>query len=195
MDSILFQGRARNKYILSHVRQILDNKLVRQSYMPVFHSEKYITMTSRENSNNQVSSEQKISEMLQQSKILEAYMKDILGKEATVSRLITEAHLASEAIQGLSSANQEESLIPIGIGVFLKVTIPQVTNLLVSVGSGVTIEKSKENAKNYVESRIKEFELALQQIQSQKEQIAMRMNQLQNEVNVEMQKAQRPPNQ
>jgi prefoldin alpha subunit len=112
-----------------------------------------------------------------------------------VSRLITEAHLASEAIQGLSSANQEESLIPIGIGVFLKVTIPQVTNLLVSVGSGVTIEKSKENAKNYVESRIKEFELALQQIQSQKEQIAMRMNQLQNEVNVEMQKAQRPPNQ
>jgi len=151
-------------------------------------------MTSRENSNNQLSSEQKISEMLQQSKILEAYMNDILGKEATVSRLITEAHLASEAIQGLSSANQQESLIPIGIGVFLKVTVPQVTNLLVSVGSGVTIEKSKENAKNYVESRIKEFELALQQIQSQKEQIAMRMNQLQNEVNVEMQKAQRPTN-
>lgn len=153
-------------------------------------------MTSRENSNsnNQISSEQKISEMLQQSKILEAYMNDILGKEATVTRLITEAHLASEAIQGLSSADQQESLIPIGIGVFLKVTVPQVTNLLVSVGSGVTIEKSKENAKNYVESRIKEFELALQQIQSQKEQIAMRMNQLQNEVNVEMQKAQRPPN-
>lgn len=132
--------------------------------------------------------------MLQQSKILEAYMNDILTKEATVSRLITEAHLTSEAIQGLSSTNQEESLIPIGIGVFLKVTVPQVTNLLVSVGSGVTIEKSKENAKNYVESRIKEFELALKQIQSQKEQIAMRMNQLQNDVNVEMQKAQRPAN-
>ena len=151
-------------------------------------------MTSRENSNSQISSEQKISEMLQQSKILEAYMNDILGKEATVSRLITEAHLASEALQGLSSTAEQESLIPIGIGVFLKVKVPQVTNLLVSVGSGVTIEKSKENAKNYVESRIKEFELALQQIQSQKEQIAMRMNQLQNEVNVEMQKAQKPPN-
>jgi prefoldin alpha subunit len=151
-------------------------------------------MTSRENSNSQISSEQKISEMLQQSKLLEAYMNDILGKEATVSRLITEAHLASEAIQGLSSTDEQDSLIPIGIGVFLKVKVPQVTNLLVSVGSGVTIEKSKENAKNYVESRIKEFELALQQIQSQKEQIAMRMNQLQNEVNVEMQKAQRPPN-
>lgn len=151
-------------------------------------------MTSRENSKEQISSEQKISEMLQQSKILEAYMNDILTKEGTVTRLITEGHLASEAIQELSSTTQDESLVPIGIGVYLKVTVPQVTNLLVNVGSGVTIEKSKENAKNYVELRIKEFELALKQLQSQKEQIAMRMNQLQNEVNVEMQKSQRPPN-
>ena len=151
-------------------------------------------MASRENSNEQISSEQKISEMLQQSKILEAYMNDILTKEATVTRLITEVHLASEAIQQLSSTNQDESLVPIGIGVFLKVTVPQVRNLLVNVGSGVTIEKSKENAKDYVELRIKEFELALKQIQSQKEQIAMRMNQLQNEVNVEMQKSQRTTN-
>lgn len=151
-------------------------------------------MTSRENSKDQISSEQKISEMLQQSKILEAYMNDILTKESTVTRLITEAHLASEAIQELSSTTQEESLVPIGIGVYLKVTVPQVRNLLVNVGSGVTIEKSKENAKNYVELKIKEFDLAFKQLQSQKEQIAIRMNQLQNEVNTEMQKSQRAQN-
>jgi prefoldin alpha subunit len=149
-------------------------------------------MTSRENSKDQISTEQKISEMLQQSKILEAYLNDILAKESTVTRLITEAHLASEAIQELSITNHEESLVPIGIGIYLKVAVPQVRNLFVNVGSGVTIEKSKENTKNYVESKIKEFELALQQLQSQKEQIAVRMNQLQNEINVEMQKSQTP---
>ena len=149
-------------------------------------------MTSRENSKDQISTEQKISEMLQQSKILEAYLNDILAKESTVTRLITEAHLASEAIQELSTTNQEESLVPIGIGIYLKVTVPQVRNLFVNVGSGVTIEKSKENTKNYVELKIKEFELALQQLQSQKEQIAVRMNRLQNEINVEMQKSQTP---
>jgi prefoldin alpha subunit len=149
-------------------------------------------MTSRENSKGQISTEQKISEMLQQSKILEAYLNDILAKESTVTRLITEAHLASEAIQELSTTNQEESLVPIGIGIYLKVTVPQVRNLFVNVGSGVTIEKSKENTKNYVESKIKEFELALKQLQSQKEQIAVRMNQLQNEINAEMQKSQTP---
>ena len=149
-------------------------------------------MTSRENSKDQISTEQKISEMLQQSKILEAYLNDILAKESTVTRLITEAHLASEAILELSTTNHEESLVPIGIGIYLKVAVPQVRNLFVNVGSGVTIEKSKENTKNYVESKIKEFNLALQQLQSQKEQIAVRMNQLQNEINAEMQKSQTP---
>lgn len=149
-------------------------------------------MTSSDNSKDRISTEQKISEMLQQSKILEAYLNDILAKESTVTRLITEAHLASEAIQELSTINHEESLVPIGIGIYLKVTVPQVRNLFVNVGSGVTIERSKENTKNYVESKIKEFELALQQLQSQKEQIAVRMNQLQNEINVETQKSQTP---
>ncbi len=151
-------------------------------------------MTSRENSKDQVSSEQKISEMLQQSKILEAYMNDILVKESTVTRLITEAHMASEAIQELSTDRQEESLVPIGIGIYLKVTVPDVRNLFVNIGSGVTIEKSKDNTKSYVESKIKEFEIAFKQLNSQKEQIAMRMNQLQNEINSEMQNSQRTPN-
>ena len=150
-------------------------------------------MASPDNS-NQVSAEQKVNEMIQQSKILEAYMNDILTKESTVNRLIAEAHLASEAIQELSaSAKQEESLVPIGIGIYLKVSVPTVTNLLVNVGSGVTIEKSKENTKNYVELKLKEFELASKQLQSQKEQVAMRMNQLQNEINTEIQKSQPPP--
>ena len=150
-------------------------------------------MASPDNS-NQVSAEQKVNEMIQQSKILEAYINDILTKESTVNRLIAEAHLASEAIQELSaSAKQEESLVPIGIGIYLKVSVPTVTNLLVNVGSGVTIEKSKENTKNYVELKLKEFELASKQLQSQKDQVAMRMNQLQNEINTEIQKSQHPP--
>jgi len=150
-------------------------------------------MASPDNA-NQGSAEQKVNEMIQQSKILEAYMNDILTKESTVNRLIAEAHLASEAIQELSaSAKQEESLVPIGIGIYLKVSVPTVTNLLVNVGSGVTIEKSKENTKNYVELKLKEFELASKQLQSQKDQVAMRMNQLQNEINTEIQKSQHPP--
>ena len=68
-------------------------------------------MASTDNSKDQVSAEQKVNEMLQQSKILEAYMNDILTKESTVNRLIAEAHLASEAIQELSSSLSRKNLL------------------------------------------------------------------------------------
>ena len=48
--------------------------------------------------NQQAAIEQKINEMVQQSRILEAYMNETITREATVTRLIGEARLASSAI-------------------------------------------------------------------------------------------------
>ena len=104
--------------------------------------------------------EQRINEMVQQSRILEAYMNDIVTKEATIVRLIEEARLAASALHNIVPENQTESLVPVGVGVYMKALIPPIDKLLVNVGAGVTIEKSKQDAINYVESRIKEFEVA-----------------------------------
>jgi len=61
--------------------------------------------------------------------------------------------------------------------------VPPIKNLLINVGAGVTIEKTKLDATNYVEAKIKEFELALSQLLSQKQQIAARMEQIQSQIN------------
>jgi prefoldin alpha subunit len=133
--------------------------------------------------NPQAAAEQKISEMVQQSRILEAYMNDIISREATVTRLIQEARLASSAIQSIAGESEIESLTPVGIGVYIRALIPPVTKLLVNVGAGVTIEKNKEDAISYIESRIKEFEVTLRQLANQKHQIEMRMEQIQGQIN------------
>ena len=143
---------------------------------------------------NKSAIEQRVNELVQHSRTLELYLNEVLERESTVTKLIEEARLASYALQNIPLDKENEALMPIGVGVYLKTNIPSIDKLLVNIGAGVTIEKTHQDTLNYIESRIKEFELALQQIQSQKEQIAMRMNQLQNEVNVEMQKAQKPPN-
>ena len=54
--------------------------------------------------------QQRINEMVQQSRILEAYMNDIVAKEATAFRLIEEARLASAALHGIVADNQTEAL-------------------------------------------------------------------------------------
>jgi len=133
--------------------------------------------------------EQKINELVEQSRILEAYMNDIITREAAVTRLMGEARLASAAIQKIVDESEVESLTPVGIGVYIKTLIPPIKKLLINVGAGVTIEKTKEDTVNYVEARIKEFELGLRQLLSQKQQIAVRMEQIQAQINQILQQA------
>ncbi|MBD0299453.1 MAG: prefoldin subunit alpha, partial [Nitrososphaera sp.] len=109
--------------------------------------------------------EQRINELVQQSRILEAYMNDIMTRQVTVSKLMEEAHLASNTIQSIISESDVESLMPIGIGVYVKTTVPPIKKLLINLDAGVAIEKSREDALNYVETRIKEYEVAARQLE------------------------------
>ncbi|MDP8915153.1 MAG: prefoldin subunit alpha [Thermoproteota archaeon] len=127
--------------------------------------------------------EQRINELVQQSRILEAYMNDIVAKESTAMRLIEEARLASSAMNNLTAGDQSESLVPVGIGVYVRALIPPVDRLLVNVGAGISIEKNKQDTLNYIESRIKEFETASRQLAGQKQQIELRMDQIQEQIN------------
>jgi prefoldin alpha subunit len=136
--------------------------------------------------------EQKINELVQQSRILEAYMNDIMTRQLTVSKLMEEAHLASNTIQNITSESDVESLMPIGIGVYVKTTVPPIKKLLINLDAGVAIEKSREDALNYVETRIKEYEVAARQLEAQRQEIAMRINQLQSQINQMIQAAQQP---
>ena len=137
----------------------------------------------------QAAADQKISEMVQQSRILEAYMNDTITREATVTKLIEEARLASSAVQNVMDESEVESLMPVGIGVYMKALVPPVKKLLVNVGAGVVMENNREDTVNYIESRIKEFETALSQLYSQKQQIEMRMEQIQKQVNQMLQQS------
>jgi prefoldin alpha subunit len=94
-----------------------------------------------------------------------------------------EAHLASNAVQNIADESDIESLAPVGIGVYMKALIPPVKKLLINLGAGVAIEKSREDTLNYIESKIREFEIALRQLVNQKQQIETRMEQIQNQIN------------
>jgi prefoldin alpha subunit len=134
--------------------------------------------------------EQRINELVQQSRILEAYMNDIMTRQLTVNKIMEDAHLASTTIQNITSQSDVESLMPIGIGVYVKTTVPPIKKLLINFDAGVAIEKNREDALNYVEARIKEFEVASRQLEAQRQEIAMRINQLQSQINQMIQAAQ-----
>jgi prefoldin alpha subunit len=115
-------------------------------------------------------------------------MNDIITREAAVTRLMGEARLASAAVQKIVDEKEVESLTPVGIGVYIKTLVPPIRKLLINVGAGVTIEKTKEDTVNYVEAKIKEFELGLRELLNQKQQLAIRMEQIQAQINQMLQK-------
>jgi prefoldin alpha subunit len=140
-------------------------------------------------SGEQAALEQKVNEMMQQARVLEAHLNEIIAREAAVNRLLEEARLASSAVQEVQSETEVESYVPVGVGVHMKVSVPPVKKLLINIGAGVAVEKSREDTINYIESRLKEFEIALKQLMGQKQQVSLRMEQIQVQVNEMVQRA------
>ena len=140
-------------------------------------------------SGEQAALEQKINEMMQQARVLEVHLNEIIAREAAVSRLLQEAKLASSAVQEVQAETEVDSYVPVGVGVHMKVSIPPVKRLLINIGAGVAVEKSREDTINYIESRLKEFEIALKQLMEQKHQVSLRMEQIQVQVNEMVQRA------
>lgn len=138
---------------------------------------------SKANTPQKSAIEQRINELVQHSRTLELYLNEVLERETTVTKLIEEARLASYALQNIPLDKENEALMPIGVGVYLKTNIPSIDKLLVNVGAGVTIEKTREDTLHYIESRIKEFEIGLNQLRDQKKQITSQLEQIQQQVN------------
>ena len=130
-----------------------------------------------------VNMEQTVNDLVQESKLLESYYSDIVAKESILHRLYEESHSSFEALRSLSSESEIQSLVPLGIGVYVKSLIYPVEKVLVNIGAGVVVEKKKDDAVNFIEQRIKEFELATKQLSTQKQQISHRMMKIQNTVN------------
>ena len=133
--------------------------------------------------NNRSMTEHSINEMIQESKLLESYYNDIISKESLLHKLLEESHNSFEAIKNLSVDSDTSTLVPLGIGIYVKSVVYPIDKVLVNVGAGVVVEKKKDDAVNFIEQRVKEFETAAKQLSSQKQQISYRMMEIQNTVN------------
>ena len=160
--------RTKSKYLIILTNHVYKVKVIIWRYKYLY----YGNNTGAENDRGMT--EHSVNEMIQESKLLESYYNDIISKESLLHRLLEESHNSFEAIKNLSLDSDTASLVPFGIGVYVKSIIYPIEKVLVNVGGGVVIEKKKDDAVNFIEQRIKEFETASKQLSSQKQQISYR---------------------
>ena len=75
------------------------------------------------------------------------------------------------------------------MGTYMKAKILPNQNVILNIGAGAAIEKDQESAINWIESRIKEFETALQETNAQKQQVIASLESGKQQMNQLMQQA------
>ena len=117
-------------------------------------------------------SEEQAQQLIQQMQMLENHYSQLTQQESSITNIIHEANSAIKSINETKVKPQSDNLVPIGMGVYIKSKIQSKDKVVVNIGSGIAIEKDQNSAINWLESRLKELEVALQNVNSQKQQVA-----------------------
>ncbi len=132
-------------------------------------------------------SEEKAQQLMQQMQMLENYFADLSQREGTLYGVLREAVAAIETIRSLSQKSDSEALLPVGMGTFVKAKISSNEKFVLNIGAGISLEKNSTSALNYLEARIKEIEMAIQDNSSKKHDAAAQLEQGKNQINQLMQ--------
>jgi len=128
-------------------------------------------------------SEEKAQQLMYQMQMLESYFTELSQRENSLLNVFNEATYAIESIKGIGKKSESDTLIPIGMGTFIKTKISSGEKIVLNVGAGVAIEKDKDSAINFLESRIKEIQVALQDTATNKQDVASKLERGKAEMN------------
>jgi len=122
-------------------------------------------------------SEEQAQQLLYQMQMMEGYLSELSQKETTIVSVIREASSAIQSLKTIDTKTDNETLVPVGLGTFIKTKVVPNEKLILNIGAGIAIEKDKDSAINFLELRLKEMQVALQETSNQKQQISASLEQ------------------
>lgn len=132
-------------------------------------------------------SEEQAQQLMQQMQMLENYFTELSRKEESLYGMLRETTSAIDSIKKLGEKPESTTLVPIGMGSFVKAKILSNEKLVLNLGAGTAIEKDRESAINFLEARIKELEVAIRDTSAQKQQVVANLEQGKQQFNQIMQ--------
>ena len=122
-------------------------------------------------------SEEQAQQLLYQMQMMEGYLSELSQKETTIVSVIREASSAIHSLKTIDNKTDNETLTPVGLGTFVKTKVVPNEKLILNIGAGIAVEKDKDSAINFLELRLKEMQVALQETSNQKQQISASLEQ------------------
>ena len=132
-------------------------------------------------------SEEQAQQLMQQMQMLETYFTDLSQREGTLLSVLREAISAIESIKSLREKPNSDTLVPIGMGTYVQTKILSDDKIILNIGAGIAVEKTYDSTINYLEVRIKEIEVALQDTSAKKQEVVARLEHGKEQMNQLMQ--------
>lgn len=124
----------------------------------------------------QPTAEETVNALLVEVRVLESTYNELTARQNLLERALLESRAALDSIKGLSGQPADEVLTQIGGGAMLRSQPPSTEHVLVSIGSNVVIEKSREEAVAMLEARSRDVEKTIVSLIGQRNEIAERLN-------------------
>ncbi len=132
-------------------------------------------------------SQQQTEQLMQQMQMLENYITDLSQRENSFVNVLRETAACIETLKALSQNPESETLAPIGMGIYMPTKFSSDSKAIVHVGAGVAVEKDISSATNYLEAKIKEIQVALQDTAAKKHDGLAQFEQIKSQINQIMQ--------
>ena len=132
-------------------------------------------------------SEEQAQQLMQQMQMLETYFTDLSQREGTLLNVLREAISAIESMKSLHQKPNSDTLVPIGMGTYVQTKILSNDKIVLNIGAGIAVEKTYDSTINYLEARIKEIEIALQDTTAKKQEVITRLEHGKEQMNQLMQ--------
>ena len=121
--------------------------------------------------------EEELQKLSIEMRLLEQTAEALQSRMTMVNTAANDLLYAQATLQGLEKeAEKSEILVPIGGTSYIRAKLDNLNQVIVGMGAGVSVEKTREEAKEIVKKRLEDLDKTRKSIQQQYTQVAERIN-------------------
>jgi prefoldin alpha subunit len=121
--------------------------------------------------------EEELQKLSVELRLLEQTAEALQSRMGMVNAAANDLMYAQAALEGLDKETEKsEILVPIGGTSYIRAKLDNPDRIIVGMGAGVSVEKTREEAKEIVKKRLEDMDKTRKSIQEQYTQVAERIN-------------------
>jgi len=111
-------------------------------------------------------------------RLLEQTAETLQSRMNMINAAATDLRYAQTTLEDLDKENEKsELLVPVGGTSYIRARLDNPNQVIVGMGAGVSVEKTRQEAKEIIKKRLEDLEKARTSVQQQFAQVAEKINQ------------------